>query len=157
MKGNADIIEILNEILTSELTAINQYYIHYKMCENWGYARLAAKNREESIEEMKHADAIIERILYLDGIPNMQRLFTVKVGENVPEQHQLALDTEIEAVDRLNRAIALCRDNGDNGTRDLLDGILRDEEEGLDWLEAQLGIIEKIGEERYLAEMIHAG
>ena len=106
MKGDSDIIESLNEILTSELTAVNQYYVHAKMCENWGYKRLAAHLRNESIEEMKHADMLIERILYFEGIPNMQLLNPVKVGEDVPEQHKLDLDLEKEAVARLNNTIA---------------------------------------------------
>ncbi|MEM7203562.1 MAG: bacterioferritin [Planctomycetota bacterium] len=155
MRGDPSVIEILNEVLTSELTAINQYYVHYKMCENWGYARVAAKKREESIEEMKHADRVIARILYLDGIPNMQRLSPVRVGEDVQEQHRLDLEIEIEAVDRLNRGVALCRDKGDNGTRELLAALLVEEEESVDWLEAQLGIISTIGLEAYLAEQLH--
>ncbi len=155
MKGDTAIIEALNEVLTSELTAINQYFIHHKMCENWGYERLAKKKREESVEEMKHADSVIGRILYFDGIPNMQRLSPVRIGENPVEQHKLDLALEVEAVARLNKAIALCREKGDNGSRELLEGILVDEEESIDWLEAQLHIIEEIGKEQYLAEQIH--
>jgi len=155
VKGDSAIIEALNEVLTAELTAINQYFIHHKMCENWGYERLAKKKREEAIEEMKHADAVIGRILYFDGIPNMQRLSPVRVGENPVEQHKLDLALETEAVDRLNKAIALCREKADNGTRELLEDILVNEEESVDWLEAQLYIIEEIGKEQYLAEQIH--
>jgi bacterioferritin len=155
VKGNTAIIEALNEVLTAELTAINQYFIHHKMCENWGYERLAKKKREESIEEMKHADSIIGRILFLDGVPNMQRLSPVRIGENPVEQHKLDLALETEAVDRLNKAIALCRDKSDNGSRELLEDILINEEESVDWLEAQLHIIEEIGKEQYLAEQIH--
>ena len=155
MKGEPAIIEGLNEVLTAELTAINQYFIHHKMCENWGYERLAKKKREESIEEMKHADSIIGRILYFDGIPNMQRLSPIRIGENPVEQHKLDLALETEAVDRLNKAIALCRDKSDNGSRELLEDILVNEEESVDWLEAQLHIIEEIGKEQYLAEQIH--
>jgi len=154
MKGNAEILELLNEVLTSELTAINQYFIHYRMLENWGYKRLAEKKREESIEEMKHADAVIERILFFDGVPNMQRLNPVKVGEEPVEQHQVDLALELDAVARLNRGIRLARDKDDNGTRALLEQILRDEEEAIDWLEAQLHQIEEIGRERYLAEQL---
>jgi len=154
MQGQAQIIEALNDVLTAELTAINQYYVHYKMCENWGYQRLAHKMREESIEEMKHADELIERILFLDGVPNMQRLNPVKVGENVPEQLQLELDTELDAVKRLNAGIALARDAGDNGTRALLESMLTDEEESVDWHEAQIGMIGELGKEAYLAEQI---
>ncbi len=155
MQGEPAIIEAMNEVLTAELTAINQYFIHHKMCENWGYERLAKKKREESIEEMKHADSIIGRILYFDGIPNMQRLSPIRIGENPIEQHKLDLALETEAVARLNKAIALCREKGDNGSRELLEGILINEEESVDWLEAQLHIIEEIGKEQYLAEQIH--
>jgi len=155
VKGDTAIIEALNGILTAELTAINQYFIHHKMCENWGYERLAKKKREESVEEMKHADTVIGRILYLEGIPNMQRLSPIRIGENPIEQHKLDLALETEAVDRLNKAIALCREKGDNGSRELLEGILIDEEESVDWHEAQLHIIEEIGKEQYLAEQIH--
>ena len=155
MKGEPAIIEAMNEVLTAELTAINQYFIHHKMSENWGYERLAKKKREESIEEMKHADSIIGRILYFDGIPNMQRLSPIRIGENPVEQHKLDLALETEAVARLNKAIALCRDKGDNGSRELLEDILVNEEESVDWLEAQLHIIEEIGKEQYLAEQIH--
>ena len=155
MKGHTAIIEALNEVLTAELTAINQYFIHHKMCENWGYERLAKKKREESIEEMKHADDIIGRILYFEGVPNLQRLSPIRVGENPVEQHKLDLALETEAVDRLNKAIALCREKSDNGSRELLEDILVNEEESVDWLEAQLHIIEEIGKEQYLAEQIH--
>jgi len=155
VKGEPAIIEAMNEVLTAELTAINQYFIHHKMCENWGYERLAKKKREESIEEMKHADAVIGRILYFDGIPNMQRLSPIRIGENPIEQHKLDLAVETEAVARLNKAIALCREKGDNGSRELLEVILVNEEESVDWLEAQLHIVEEIGKEQYLAEQIH--
>ena len=155
MKGDADIIQALNEILTAELTAINQYFIHARMCANWGYDRLAAKKREESIEEMHDAQKIIDRILYLDGIPNMQKLNPIRIGEDVVEQHKSDLKMEIEAATRYNKAIALCRDKGDNGTREILAEILRDEEKSIDWLESQLHIIDEIGKERYLAEQIH--
>ena len=154
MKGNDDVIKVLNEVLTSELTAINQYFIHSKMCEDWGFQRLAAKKREESIEEMKHADAVIGRVLFLEGVPNMQRYFPVKVGEDAVEQHQLDLALEYDAVKRLNEGIAICRDKGDNGTRELLEMILKEEEEGIDWLEAQLYLVETIGKESYLSEQM---
>jgi len=155
MQGDAQVIEALNAILTSELTAINQYFIHAKMCENWGYKRLASKKREESIEEMKHADDVIERILYLDGTPNMQRLNPVRVGEEPIEMHRLDLALEIDAVARLNETIALARDRNDNGTRELVERILVEEEDAIDWLEAQLGLVESLGREAYLAEQIH--
>ncbi len=155
MQGQANIIEALNGVLTAELTAINQYFIHHRMCANWGYEKLSSKKREESIEEMKHADRVIERILFLDGIPNMQRLSPVRVGEDPVEQHRLDLEVELEAVTNLNEGIALARDAGDNGTRELLEEILTNEEESVDWLEAQLHLIEKLGAENYLAEQIH--
>ena len=154
MQGDAQVIEALNDVLTAELTAINQYFIHHKMCENWGYARLSAKKREESIGEMKDADKIIERILYLDGTPNMQRMNPVRVGEDAVEQHKLDLAVETEAIKRLNDAIKLCRDKGDNGTRELLEGILKGEEHAADWLESQLHAVSEIGKEAYLAEQL---
>ena len=154
MRGDSQILEVLNEILTAELTAINQYFIHAKMCANWGYQRLAKKKREESIDEMKDADAVIERILYLDGVPNMQRMNPVRIGEDAIEQHRLDLALEVEAVARYNRAIALARDKGDNGTRALLERILQSEEHSVDWLESQLYVIDQIGKERYLAEQL---
>lgn len=155
MQGNAAIIEALNTVLTAELTAINQYFIHAKMCENWGYKKLARNKHEESIEEMKHADRVIERILFLDGIPNMQRMDAVQAGEDPVEQHRLDLKVELNAQVFLNEAIALAREQGDNGTRDLLEEILTNEEESIDWLEAQLHIVDQIGETAYLAEQIH--
>lgn len=154
MKGDPGVIEALNEVLTAELTAINQYFAQGKMCKNWGYERLASKFREESIGEMKDADAIIERILYLDGVPNMQRLGPVRVGEHPKEQLELALETEVAAIERLNRGIKLTRESDDNGSREMLEGILEGEEEHADWLEAQLYLIENVGAERYLAEQI---
>ena len=157
MKGNDDVITVLNEVLTSELTAINQYFIHSKMCEDWGFQKLAAKKREESIEEMKHADIVISRILFLEGVPNMQRYFPVKVGEDAIEQHRADLEVEYDAVKRLNAGIATCAEKGDHGTRELLQTILRQEEEGIDWLEAQLHLVEMIGKERYLAEQMGDG
>lgn len=154
MKGDAQVLDVLSEVLAAELTAINQYFIHAKMCANWGYKKLAHKKREESIEEMKDADAIMERILYLDGIPNMMRLNPVKVGENPIEQHELDLALEISAVDRLNKGIAVCVAKGDNGTRELLERILKGEEHSIDWLESQLHLVKEVGKESYLAEQI---
>lgn len=155
MRGDAQILEALNEILTAELTGINQYFIHSKMCANWGYKRLAKKKWDESIDEMKHADAVIERILFLEGTPNMQRLHHVRIGEDAIEQHRLDLAMELEAVERYNRTIALCIEKSDAGTREMLEHILHAEEGGVDWLEAQLHIVDEIGKERYLAEQIH--
>ena len=156
MKGDSKILEALNDILTAELTAINQYFVHAKMCDNWGYGRLASKKREESMEEMKHADEVIERILFLEGVPNMQRLGPVRVGEEPVEQHRLDLEIELEAAERLNKAIALCRDRADNGSRELLEAVLKDEEDSIDWLEAQLHLVEEVGREAYLAEQIRS-
>ena len=155
MRGDARILEALNDVLTGELTAINQYFVHAKMCENWGYKRLAKRKREDSVEEMHDADKVIDRILYLDGVPNMQRLNPVRVGEDAVEQHRLDLELETAAIARLNQAVALCREVGDNGTRELLVEILKGEEEAADFLEGQLHIIQEIGKERYLAEQIH--
>ena len=155
MRGDAKVIEILNDVLTAELTAINQYFIHAKMRENWGFLRLAAVARKESIEEMEDADKIIERILYLDGVPNLQRYNPVLVGETVPEQLRLELDTETAAIERYNRAVELAVAKGDNGTRELLAARLVDEESHADWLETQLHVIDTIGVEHYLAQQIH--
>ena len=154
MRGDPEILELLNEVLTSELTAINQYFIHAKMLDNFGYKRLASKKREEAIEEMKHADEVIERILYLDGVPNMQRLFPVKVGEEPVEMHKLDLQLEVDAVGRLNRGIALTTSKGDNGTRLLFEKILENEEDAIDFLETELHLIGELGRERYLAEQM---
>lgn len=155
MQGDPEIIELLNEVLTAELTAINQYFVHAKMCENWGYHRLAHKVREESIDEMKDADEIIERILYLDGVPNLQRLNALTVGETVAEQLALDLEVEKAAVERYNRGIALAVAKGDNGTRELLEQRLKGEESHADWLESQLTLIAQVGLENYLSQQIH--
>ena len=154
MQGDQEILTALNDILTSELTAINQYFIHHKMLQNWHYLRLSKKKREESIEEMKHADKLIERILFLDGVPNLQRLGPVKVGEEPIEMHKLDLELEREAVARLNKAIALCLSKQEAGTRELLEDLLKEEEESVDWLEAQLKLVSDIGRERYLSEQL---
>jgi bacterioferritin len=155
VESSPRIIELLNEVLTAELTAVNQYFIHSKMCANWGYERLAKHHYDESIGEMKDADELIERILYLDGVPNMQRLGTVMVGETVPEQLRLDLELEREAITRLNRGIAECSTAGDNGSRDLLEEILEGEEEHADWLETQLHLLDELGEAHYLAQQMH--
>jgi bacterioferritin len=154
MKGDPQILDALGDVLAAELTAINQYFVHAKMCANWGYKKLAKHKRDESIEEMKDADAIMDRILYFDGIPNMMRMNPVKVGEDPIEQHQADLALEIGAVERLNKAIALCVQKGDNGTRELLERILKGEEHAIDWLETQLHLVKELGKERYLAEQM---
>jgi len=154
MKGLDQVIDLLNEVLTGELTAVNQYFIHARMCENWGYERLWKKIREESIDEMKHADKLIERLLYLEGLPNLQRLGKINVGQNVPEQLSLDLDMEKAAIKRFNDGVELCRSLGDNGSRELLEGMLVSEESHANWLEAQLSLIGQIGVENYLAQQV---
>jgi bacterioferritin len=154
MKGHDQVVTLLNDVLTAELTAVNQYFIHARMCENWGYKRLWKKVREESIGEMRHADRLIERILYLDGVPNLQRLGTVNVGQTVPEQLRLDLEVERTAVSALDAGIEMCRSAGDNGTRDLLEEILKAEEDHIDWIEEQLELIKQVGEGHYLAQQI---
>ncbi len=152
MRGSEEVIEVLNDVLTAELTAINQYFIDAKMCSNWGYDRLADKFREESIGEMKDADELIERILYLEGVPNMQRLGSVLVGETVAEKLRLALDLETQAIVRLNAGINLCVAQDDGGSRYLLETVLRGEEDHADWLETQLELIRQLGEALYLSQ-----
>lgn len=155
MKGNPEVIAALNDILVGELTAINQYFLHAKMCKNWGYLKLAEIIRRESIDEMKHADELADRILLLEGMPNFQALNKMRIGETVAEQLQSDLHLEIEAVARLRKAIDLCVQHRDYGSRELVEKILVDEEEHLDWLEAQLQIVEDIGVENYLAQNIY--
>jgi bacterioferritin len=154
VKGHDDIIELLNDVLTAELTAINQYFIDAKMYSNWGYERLGSRFRDESIDEMKDADHLIERILYLDGMPNLQRLGTIRVGETPAEKLRLALELEKEAIVRLNNGIAKCVELLDNGSRELLEDILEGEEEHADWLESQLELISQLGDAHYLAQQI---
>ena len=155
MQGDVEIIELLNEVLTGELTSVNQYFLDAKMCGNWGYDRLAEKYRSESIDEMKDADELIERILFLDGMPNLQRLSSLRVGETVPEKLRAALDLEYESIARLNRGIELCVSKSDNGTREMLESILEGEEEFADWLETQFELIRQVGENLYLSQQIH--
>ncbi len=155
MKGDAKVIDLLNEILTGELTAINQYFLHAKMLKNWGYQRLASYLHKESIDEMKHADKLIERILFLEGLPNVQRLGKVNIGQTVPEMFKNDYAVELVAIPLLNRSISTCRDVGDHGTQDLLREILEAEEEHVDWLEAQFELIKQVGEAHYLAQQIH--
>jgi len=155
MKGKQEVIDALNEILTGELTAVNQYFLHARMCENWGYKRLYEKIRAESIDEMKHADKLIARILFLEGLPNVQRLGKINVGQTVPEQLKVDLQLERDALLKLNQFIELCRSVGDNGTRDLFEEILGSEEDHVDWLETQLSIIAQVGEAQYLAQQLY--
>jgi bacterioferritin len=153
--GDQAIIELLNEVLTGELTAVNQYFLDGRMLDNWGYERLGKRFRDESVDEMRDADNLIERILYFDGLPNLQRLGTVRVGEDVTEKLNAALDLERAAIERLNRGIALCVDKGDNGTRELLADILQGEERHADWLETQLHAVAEVGVENYLAQQLY--
>ncbi len=154
MQGNPEIVELLNEVLTAELTAINQYFVHAKMCGHWGFERLAEHIRDESIDEMKHAEALVDRVLYFDGVPNLQRLWTLRIGETVEEQFRNDLELEYGAVERLNNGIAAAVAAGDNGTRHLLEEILVSEEEHIDWLETQLEAIGQVGIQQYLAEQL---
>src|SRR5579862_7413989 len=156
MRGNEEILKLLNEVLKAELTAINQYFLHAKMCENWGYQKLAALDRRESIEEMRHAEILMQRILFLEGSPNITELFPIRVGPDVKTQLENDLALELDAVPRLNEASKLAREVGDNGSRELFQQILQDEEHHIDYLEGQLHIVEEIGLDNYLAQQIHA-
>ena len=154
MQGNPKVIAALNEALKEELTAINQYFLHAEMCENWHYSKLGDFIKKQSIDEMKHAEALIERILFLDGTPNLTELMKLTVGKNVREQIESDLKLEVDAVAMYNRAIKLARDEGDNASRELFERLLKDEEEHVDWLEAQMYQIGEIGYERYLSQQI---
>lgn len=151
---NKKVIEVLNDVLTAELTAINQYFVHAEMAENWGYERLTKIVRKHSIGEMKHAEELIERILFLEGIPNVQKLNKINIGETVAEQFKVDLALEMDAVERLNKGIEVCREAGDNGSRILLEEILESEEEHIDWIEAQISLVAQVGEKNYLAAQI---
>ena len=154
MNGSPAILEFLNEALTAELTAINQYFAHSKLCENWGWKRLAHKYREESFEEMRDAEHLIDRILLLDGMPNLQRLGSVRIGETVREQLDLDRELEVAAIDRYRRGAALAVDEGDPGTRELLERLVIGEESHLDWIDTQLTMIDDIGIELYTQSQI---
>jgi bacterioferritin len=154
VKGDAKVIAVLNQVLKAELTAINQYFLHAEMCENWGYHKLAQHTRKESIEEMQHAEKLMERILLLDGTPNMSDYFKINIGANVKAQLENDLQVEYDAVKRLNAGIETSVTAGDNGSRDLLEEILTDEEEHIDYLEGQLHAISEMGIENYLAQQL---
>jgi bacterioferritin len=154
MQGRPEIVELLNEVLTAELTAVNQYFGHAKMQANWGYGKLAERTQHESIDEMRHAESLIERIIFLEGMPNLQRLGSVTLGEEPVEQLRLDLAMELEAVERFNRGIALSVELGDIGTREMLADMLVSEEEHVDWLETQLSLVEALGAEMYLSEQL---
>ncbi|BCB87994.1 bacterioferritin [Phytohabitans suffuscus] len=150
MQGDARVIEFLNEQLTAELTAINQYFLHAKMQENWGYTKLAKFTKHESIDEMRHAEVLTDRILFLEALPNYQKLFALRIGETVKEQFECDMKIELEAVDRLRRGIEYMRSIGDVTSAKIFEDILEDEEHHVDYLETQLGLIEKLGEALYL-------
>jgi bacterioferritin len=156
MRGNKQVVTHLNEILKAELTAINQYFLHAKMCQNWGYQRLAANNRKESISEMTHAEKLMDRILFLEGTPNMTDIGPIKIGVDVKAQLESDLKLELDALPRLNAAIKHATEVGDNASRELFQQILIDEEEHVDYLEGQLHVIGEIGLDNYLAQQIHA-
>jgi len=150
MQGDTRVIEFLNEQLTAELTAINQYFLHARMQENWGYTTLAAHTRAESIDEMRHAEILTDRILFLEGLPNYQKLFALRVGETVPEQFRCDMKIEVEAVERLRRGAEYMRSVADITSCKIFEDILADEEHHVDYLETQLGLIESLGEALYL-------
>jgi bacterioferritin len=154
MRGDDEIIALLNDQLTSELTAINQYFLHAKMQQNWGLTKLAAYTKAESIDEMRHAELITDRILFLEGLPNYQRLFPLRIGQTVREQLQSDLAIEVEVVERLRPGIALCREKGDITTAKLFEDILADEEHHIDYIETNLELIDRLGEQLYLAQLV---
>lgn len=157
MQGDPSVVEVLNEVLTNELTAVNQYFLHARMQKNWGYTKLGEHTYDESIDEMKHADLIIERILFLDGHPNVQRLDPVRIGESVPEQLAADLAAEVHAMEALRRGIVVCVDKADTVSRLLLETILESEEEHVDYLETQLALLKTLGEQEYLSLQVSAG
>jgi bacterioferritin len=154
MKGNPKVIAILNQALKEELTAINQYFLHAEMCENWHYSRLGDYIKKQSIDEMKHAEALIERILFLDGTPNLTELMKLNIGQNVKEQLESDMKLEVDAVAMYNRFVGIARDEADNASRELFERLLKDEEQHVDWIEAQLHQIREIGYERYLSQQV---
>ncbi|SIR80172.1 bacterioferritin [Williamsia sterculiae] len=154
MRGDDEVIALLNEQLTSELTAINQYFLHAKMQGNWGFTKLAEKTRAESIEEMQHAEILTDRILFLEGLPNYQKLLPLRIGQTLREQFESDLAIELEVVERLRPGAALCRSKGDITSSKLLEDILRDEEHHIDYLETQLGLLDQLGEQLYLTKVI---
>jgi bacterioferritin len=154
MQGNPKVIAELNAALKEELTAINQYFLHAEMCENWKYDKLGSFIKKQSIDEMKHAEILIERILFLDATPNMTESLTIKVGQNVKEQIENDLALELGAVAMYNASVRIARDEGDNASRELFEKLLKDEESHVDWLEAQLHQIKELGYERYLSQQI---
>jgi bacterioferritin len=154
VKGDQRILDLLNDVLMGELTAVSQYFLHAKMCHNWGYSHLGEKIYKESIDEMKHADKLVERILFLDGLPNLQKLGSLSIGQSVAEILQSDLSLELATVPRLNAAVTLCRELKDNGSEELLLRILVDSESHVDWLESQVELVKQVGEQNYLAQQI---
>ncbi|NRA68003.1 MAG: bacterioferritin [Pseudobacteriovorax sp.] len=155
MKGSVKVIEALNDVLKGELTAINQYFLHARICKDWGYDKIADFVYHESIDEMKHAQVVIDRILFLEGLPNLQDLGHLRIGQTVKEQLENDLQFEVEAIDRLKSAIKVCFDEVDHASREILEKILADEEHHMDWIETQLSLMKDLGETAYLAEQIH--
>ena len=154
MQGDRTVIQHLNQVLRNELTAINQYFLHGKMQENWGYSVLAKHTKAESIDEMRHAEVLTDRILFLEGLPNFQRLFPLRIGESVKEQFECDMKVEIEAVDRLRRGLAHMRSIGDVTSARIFEDILADEEHHIDYLDTQLELLDKLGEALYIAQLI---
>ena len=154
MRGDPEIIALLNDQLTSELTAINQYFLHAKMQQNWGLTKIAAYTRAESIDEMRHAETITDRILFLEGLPNYQRLFSLRIGQTVREQLQSDLAIELEVVERLRPGITMCREKGDITTANIFEKILADEEHHIDYIETNLELMDRLGEQLYLAQLV---
>ena len=154
MRGDERVLEFLNEQLTAELTAINQYFLHAKMQENFGWAKIAKHTRAESIDEMRHADTLADRILFLDGLPNFQRLFPLRIGQTIGQMLEADLAVEMEAVERLRRGIEYMRGMGDVTSANIFEDILADEEEHIDYLETQLGLVTQLGEQLYLAQLV---
>ncbi|MGI5140663.1 MULTISPECIES: bacterioferritin [unclassified Streptomyces] len=154
MQGDPEVIEFLNEQLTGELTAINQYFLHAKLQENYGWYKLAKHTRDESFDEMRHAEVLTDRIIFLEGLPNYQRLFHVRVGQSVTEMFEADRQVEVEAIDRLKRGVAIMREKGDITSAKIFESILKDEEEHIDYLDTQLALVEKLGEALYIAQLI---
>ncbi|UQX09841.1 bacterioferritin [Candidatus Mycobacterium methanotrophicum] len=154
MQGDPEVLRLLNEQLTSELTAINQYFLHSKMQENWGFTELATRTREESFDEMRHAEIVTDRILLLDGLPNYQRIGSLRVGQTLREQFESDLALEYEVVNRLKPAIILCREKHDSTSANIFEKIVEDEEDHIDYLQTQLELMEKLGEQLYSAQCV---
>lgn len=156
MKGDTKVIKILNDVLTAELTAINQYFLHARMCNSWGYSRIGGKIYKESIDEMKHSQTLIDRILFLEGLPNVQKMLSMNIGQNVKEILESDLALEHQALPRLRKGIEECYKASDHASREILEHILRDEEAHTDWIETQLHVIKDLGLPNYLAQQLES-